>query len=182
MPDAQKRGSVVRAGDLLAELRRELAMHGRDVHADLLEHPARHHRHLAAAARRRRYDPCAATACGRSGRRRCHKVRCRRLALDRLEGRANVVAQPREPGARAVPCGVEVAAIGRGGSWPSRQRGNAARLPQRLAGHHGSRHGDIDRAQSRPHRDAQRGHRRRHEQRPARPPIRGRTTGCRRRV
>ena len=41
----------VGAGDVLAEFRRELAMHGRAMHADLLEHAAVHHRHHAAAAR-----------------------------------------------------------------------------------------------------------------------------------
>ena len=40
------------AGNLLAEFRREFAEHGRDVHADLLEYAALHHRHDAAAARR----------------------------------------------------------------------------------------------------------------------------------
>ena len=52
MPEAQKRGSVVGAGNFLAEFRRELAVHGRDMHADLLEHAAVHHRHDAAAAGR----------------------------------------------------------------------------------------------------------------------------------
>ena len=59
---------VVGAGNLLAEFRRELAVHGRAVHADLFEHAAVHHRHHAAAARLRRYDRCAARACARSGR------------------------------------------------------------------------------------------------------------------
>ena len=36
--------------DLGAEFGRELAMHGRAVHADLFEQPAMHHRHHAAAA------------------------------------------------------------------------------------------------------------------------------------
>ena len=38
------------AGHLLAELGRELAVHGRGVDADLLEDAAMHHRHDAAAA------------------------------------------------------------------------------------------------------------------------------------
>ena len=43
-----------RAGDLRAELRAELAPHGGDVDADLLEHPPAHHAHHAAAAVARR--------------------------------------------------------------------------------------------------------------------------------
>ncbi len=42
---------LVRAGDLAAELGRELAVHRRDVDADLLEDAPAHHRHDAAAAR-----------------------------------------------------------------------------------------------------------------------------------
>ena len=38
------------AGNILAEFRRELAEHGRDVHADLFEYAPLHHRHHAAAA------------------------------------------------------------------------------------------------------------------------------------
>ena len=52
MPEAQKRGSSSAPGNLRAEFRRELAVHGRDVDADLLEDAAVHHRHHAAAARR----------------------------------------------------------------------------------------------------------------------------------
>ena len=54
MPLAQNRGSVCGAGDLGAELRAELAPHGGDVHAHLLEHPPAHHAHHAAAAARPR--------------------------------------------------------------------------------------------------------------------------------
>ena len=43
-------GIVGRARNLRAEFRREFAMHGRAVHADLLEQPPAHHRHHAAAA------------------------------------------------------------------------------------------------------------------------------------
>ena len=59
-----------------AKLRRELAVHGRAMHADLLEHPSVHDRHHAAAA----WMPVwsvAAMACARSGRR--GEIRCRRL-------------------------------------------------------------------------------------------------------
>ena len=52
MPDGPEARVVGGAGNLLAEFRRELAEHGRDVDADLLEHAALHHRHDAAAARR----------------------------------------------------------------------------------------------------------------------------------
>ena len=48
-PEARVLG---RARDLAAELRREFAVHGRDVDADLLEHAAAHQRHDAAAAGR----------------------------------------------------------------------------------------------------------------------------------
>ena len=50
MPEAQKRGIVGGARNLLAEFRREVAVHGRAVHADLLEQPPAHQRHHAAAA------------------------------------------------------------------------------------------------------------------------------------
>ena len=51
MPEAQKAGSSSAPGNLAAELRRELAVDGRGVHADLLEDAPVHHRHDAAAAR-----------------------------------------------------------------------------------------------------------------------------------
>ncbi len=51
MPEAQKRGIVGGARNLRAEFGREFAVHGRAMHADLLEQPAVHHRHHAAAAR-----------------------------------------------------------------------------------------------------------------------------------
>ena len=93
---------VGRARDLRAEFRRELAVHGRAMHADLLEHAAVHHRHHAAAAGRagvigalpRRAHEAARRALGerRAGRQRI---------FQRFEGRADVVAQLLEPGARA---------------------------------------------------------------------------------
>src|ERR1700690_2983486 len=49
MPEARIVGG---AGDLLSEFRREFAMHGRAMHADLLEHASAHQRHHAAAAGR----------------------------------------------------------------------------------------------------------------------------------
>ena len=70
MPEAQKRGIVGRARNLRAELGREFAVHGRAMHADLLEQAAR----ASSTSRRRRpwrrYGRCAPTACARSGRRR----------------------------------------------------------------------------------------------------------------
>ena len=89
------------ARNLRAKLRRELAVHRRAVHADLLEQPAAHHRHHAAAA-------------GRAGvvgalPWRTHEAprairikRGRRVVFEPLEGCADVVAQRLEPAPR--PC------------------------------------------------------------------------------
>ena len=62
------------AGDVLAEFRRELAVHGRAVDADLLEHAAVHHRHHAAAARRAVWSV------------RCHGVRTKRPGARSAKG------------------------------------------------------------------------------------------------
>ena len=106
---------VVGAGNLLAEFRRELAVHGRAMHADLLEHAAVHHRHHAAAARRagmigalpRRAHEAAGRAIGQ------RRARGQRV-LERLERRADVVAQ-RSNQARARSLRASsVAASGRG--------------------------------------------------------------------
>ena len=59
---------LVGAGDLAAELRRELAMHGRGVNAGLLEHAAVQQAHDAAAARRAGVVRPASRACAGSGR------------------------------------------------------------------------------------------------------------------
>ena len=65
------------ARNLPAELRRELAVDGRDMHADLFEDAAVHHRHDAAAARRAAVVGALPTACGRSGPARApRKARC----------------------------------------------------------------------------------------------------------
>jgi hypothetical protein len=100
MPDAQKRGIVGRARNLRAEFRREFAVHGRAMHADLLEQPSAHHRHHAAAA------GLAGMVGALPGR--AHEApglagieRCRRLVFQPLERRADVVAQGFEPGPRA---------------------------------------------------------------------------------
>ena len=88
------------ARHLRAKLRRELAMHGRAVHADLLEQPSVHHRHDAAAA-------LGAGVIGPLPGRALEAARLagiergRRVALERLERRANLVAQRFEPRAGA---------------------------------------------------------------------------------
>ena len=58
------------AGNLLAEFGRELAEHGRDVHADLLEHAARASSTSRRRRRARRCDRCGSTACARTVRAR----------------------------------------------------------------------------------------------------------------
>ena len=97
------------AGDFLAEFRRELAMHGRAMHADLLEHAPAHQRHHAAAARLagmigagpgRAGEAAGGTVCERRAR--------RQRVLDRLERCADVVAQAFEPGARAGLAGFDL--------------------------------------------------------------------------
>ena len=93
MPVAKKRGSSSAPGIGLANSGGKVAVHGRDVHADLLEQPAVHHAHDAAAALGR-----GSRRLLRSGRRA--EVRGR-LVLQRLEGGADAVAQGFEPGAGA---------------------------------------------------------------------------------
>ena len=92
------------SGNFLAEFGREFAEHGRDVDADLLEHPALHHRHHAAAAGRagvigaapRRADESAGRLRGE------RRVRGQRF-LQRFESRADVVPQrSTTPRARAL--------------------------------------------------------------------------------
>src|SRR5262249_49524352 len=91
-----------RARNLLAEFGRELAEHGRAMHAHLLEHAAAHHRHDATAAGTAgmilALPGCALeaarSAVGEGG------ARGQRI-LQRFERRADVVAQPFEPGAGA---------------------------------------------------------------------------------
>ena len=103
------------AGDLGAEFGRELAVHGGDVDAHLLEHaaaPQQAHHPAAALAGFRGTGPCRALeaarreggvgAAGRLG-----------LVLDRLEGGAEAVAQGLEPGAGRRGQGV-VGRVGQG--------------------------------------------------------------------
>src|SRR5579871_3155687 len=91
-------GILLGAGDLLAELRAELAVHGRDVDADLLEHAAAHDRHDAAASVFALLAALAppGLALERAGRQVA--VRAGELALDLLETGADAVAQAFEPG------------------------------------------------------------------------------------
>ena len=87
------------AGNLATEFQRELAMHGRAVHADLFEQPPAHHRH----------HPAAALGAGVIGAlpRRAHEAaglarieRGRGLVLEFLERGADLVAQSLEPASR----------------------------------------------------------------------------------
>ena len=88
------------ARHLLAELGRELAVHRRGVDADLLEDAAMHHRHDAAAALAVVALPVASARSGRAPTRHAGRSS---VILDRLEGRADAVAQRLEPGARLQP-------------------------------------------------------------------------------
>jgi len=88
-----------RAGDLGAEFRAELAFHGGDVHADLLENAAVHEADDAAAAMGAVFGGAApGTALEASGGLLRHRVWWR-FGLDCLEGGADSVAQRLEPGA-----------------------------------------------------------------------------------
>ena len=79
-------------GDFAAEFGRELAEDGGDVDADLLEHPPVHDRHRAAAAARA-LPLGAHEAAGRPR----PAIGAGIIVLDRLERRADPVAQGREP-------------------------------------------------------------------------------------
>ena len=110
------------ARDFLAELRREFAVDGRAMHADLLEHAAVHHRHHAAATRlagvvgalpgraletARRIGRTAAGQPAARPRRPRRLRRCRCVAARTRRG----------PGS----CGCR-ASWRRGGAWPSVRR------------------------------------------------------------
>ena len=101
------------AGDFLAEFRRELAVHGRAMHADFLEHAPAHQRHHAAAAGlaavvgalpRRAHEaagrPVATAAPWRAGRLRPPRRprRYRRASVRTRRARASCV--PRSVGSR----------------------------------------------------------------------------------
>src|ERR1039457_7493331 len=90
------------ARDLLAEFRRELAMHSRAMHADLLEHAPAHERHHAAATALAIVIGAApGRACEAAGGVLCERRARRQRILDRLERSADIVAQRLEPGPRA---------------------------------------------------------------------------------
>ena len=86
------------AGDLAAELGLELAVHGRDIDADLLEDAAVHHRHRRRRRRRRASQGWRCEAAGGAVRWPLRRV----FVLDRLEGGADAVAQRLEPVGRAL--------------------------------------------------------------------------------
>ena len=118
------------AGDFLAEFRRELAVHGRAMHADLLEHAAVHHRHHAAAAGPpvralqgvRSKRPGARPPAGPAGARLRalrRPRRCRRAGVRTRRGRA--------------PCGFEASLLSRSAWTRSSElfrRGSAADIAE----------------------------------------------------
>ena len=105
---------LVGAGDLLAELRRELAEDGGGVDADLLEDTAVHHRHDAAAAMIAVALPGAPLeAAGRP-----RGLGTGQIVLEPLQRRADAVAQGLEPGARLVLPGFDVGGEPRGNFGP----------------------------------------------------------------
>jgi hypothetical protein len=90
------------ARDLRAEFGRELAVHGRAMHADLLEHAAVHHRHHAAAAGCAGEIRALPRRAHEASRRAIGQRRARRQRIfQRFERGADVVAQLLEPGACA---------------------------------------------------------------------------------
>ena len=114
MPERMEARVLVGAGDLLAELRAELAVHGRDVDADLLEHPAAHDRHHAAAAVLARLAALALPGLALEAAGRQVGVRAGELGLDLLELGADAVAQRFEPGARV---GFALIEVGHARAW-----------------------------------------------------------------
>src|ERR1019366_10677418 len=100
------------AGDFLAEFRRELAMHGRAMHADLLERAPAHQRHHAASTRLAIVIGAApGRACEGAGGVLCERRARRQRILDRLERSADIVAQRFEPGSRAGLAGFDLAGV-----------------------------------------------------------------------
>ena len=148
------------AGNFLAEFRRELAVHGRAMHADFLEYAAVHHRHDAAAARLRRYGRCAARACARSGRplRASGAPAAGRPPAPRAPRKCRRASASNQARARALRSAISgslahrASVIARSAACISLP---TAGLPQRLAGRHRRGHRDIERAQALAHRDAQ---------------------------
>ena len=99
MPDAQKRGMRLGAGNLRAEFRGELAEDGGDVHAHLLEDAAVHDRHDAAAARHAgMVGPLPGGTDETAGLAVAERRLRGQLVLHRFEGSADRVAQLCKPG------------------------------------------------------------------------------------
>ena len=110
----------VGARDVLAEFGRELAKHGRDVDADLLEHAPLHHRHDPAAAGSALADPafelpisgkpeigwprrgrCGSRACAQSGRRGARQTAPAGKASSSASNAAQISSRRRSNQARA---------------------------------------------------------------------------------
>ncbi len=93
-------GIIGGAWNLRAKFGAEFAVHGRAVHADLLEQPPVHHRHHAAAAR---LSGVVVAVPGRAheASRAAGVERCRGVVFQPLESRADVVAQRFEPASGA---------------------------------------------------------------------------------
>src|SRR5690606_642650 len=89
------------AGDLVTELRRELAMNGRRVDAHFLEDPPAHEAHdPAATVAARVVRPLPRLAREAPGRLVGERRACRQVVLDLLESRTNLVPELLEPCAR----------------------------------------------------------------------------------
>src|SRR5207237_10554677 len=87
------------AGNLRAELRGKLAVHGGAMHADLLEQPSMHHTHLAAAAGLAGMVG-ALPWCAHETPGAARIERGGRIVLQLLEALADLVAQRFEPAPR----------------------------------------------------------------------------------
>ena len=119
------------AGHLLAELGAELAEHGRDVDADLLEHATAHDRHGAAAAFLAVRAGLALPGLALEAAGREVAVRAGKVVLERLEGRADAIAQTLEPDSRLVLAVLDGAVVGQR-RWRASRR--AHRIPRSGAG------------------------------------------------
>ena len=102
MPEAQKLGFSAAPGISLRNSGANSPIHGRAVHADLLEHAAAHHRHDAAAAGRSSMVGALPGRTLKTPGAKLAKLRAGGQGVfQRLERSADVVAQGLEPGARA---------------------------------------------------------------------------------
>ncbi len=120
MPEAQNCGCSSAPGICLRNSGANSPMHGRGVHADLLEHAAVHHAHDAAAARRagmigplprRALEAPRGTVRQRGAR--------RQIVLELLEGGADAVAQLARTRRAPPPCARRVRSASRVGSVTS---------------------------------------------------------------